>query len=69
MQQPSAGTVTLDGENLYAMASTERARARADKVGFVFQMFHLVPYLNLLENIVLAAPAWPSATAKQRSIS
>ena len=53
MQQPSAGTVTLDGENLYAMSSTERARARADKVGFVFQMFHLVPYLSLLENICL----------------
>ena len=67
MQQPSAGTVTLDGENLYAMSSTERARARADKVGFVFQMFHLVPYLSLLENILLAAPAWPSAEARTRA--
>ena len=46
MQQPSAGTVTLDGENLYAMSSAGRARARAEKVGFVFQMFHLVPHLG-----------------------
>ena len=67
MQQPSAGTVTLDGENLYAMSSIERARARADKVGFVFQMFHLVPYLSLLENILLAAPAWPSVEARTRA--
>jgi putative ABC transport system ATP-binding protein len=67
MQRPSAGTVALAGENLYAMSSTDRAKVRASEVGFVFQMFHLVPYLGLLENILLAAPAWPSAEARTRA--
>jgi len=67
MQRPSAGTVALDGMNLYALSSAERARVRANKVGFVFQMFHLVPYLSLLENILLAATAWPSAEARTRA--
>lgn len=67
MQRPSAGTVDLAGENLYAMSSTDRAKVRAREVGFVFQMFHLVPYLGLLENILLAAPSWPSAEARTRA--
>ncbi len=67
MQRPSAGSVTLAGENLYAMSSSERARVRATRVGFVFQMFHLVPYLSLLDNVLLAAPAWPSAEARTRA--
>ena len=39
MQRPIAGTVSLAGENLYAMSSTDRAKVRATEVGFVFQMF------------------------------
>ena len=54
MLHPSAGTVRIAGEDLYAMRDSARARFRARNIGFVFQMFHLVPYLNVLENVMLA---------------
>jgi putative ABC transport system ATP-binding protein len=55
MLRPTSGSVAVDGHDLYALNRHERARFRAQKIGFVFQMFHLVPYLNALENILLAA--------------
>ncbi len=54
MQRPSDGRITVDGTDIYALGERERARFRAEKIGFVFQMFHLVPYLDTLENILLA---------------
>jgi putative ABC transport system ATP-binding protein len=50
---PTSGRVFLDGENLTAMNEDERARLRANRVGFVFQAFHLVPSLTALENVML----------------
>ena len=57
MQRPSSGRITVNGQDLYALGPAERARFRAAHLGFVFQMFHLVPYLNVLENVLLAATA------------
>ena len=54
MQRPSEGRIMVDGTDIYALGEKERARFRAEKIGFVFQMFHLVPYLNTLENVLLA---------------
>ncbi len=54
LDRPSAGEVWLDGQNAAAMSSAERTRMRAEKIGFVFQQFHLIPYLTALENILLA---------------
>ncbi len=53
MVRPSTGRVLLDGEDVYGMSVSQRARLRADKIGFVFQMFHLVPYLDALENVLV----------------
>jgi putative ABC transport system ATP-binding protein len=50
---PTTGKVWLDGHELTAMSEDERAELRADRVGFVFQAFHLVPSLNALENVML----------------
>lgn len=55
MLRPTAGTVTLDGRDVYALGQKERARLRGAEIGFVFQMFHLVPYLSVLDNILLAS--------------
>jgi ABC-type lipoprotein export system ATPase subunit len=55
MLRPSAGTVRFEERDIYALSVPARARFRAEKIGFVFQMFHLVPYLNVLENVLLAA--------------
>ncbi len=57
MLRPSAGVVRFDGRDIYEMPVPDRARFRADNIGFVFQMFHLVPYLNVRENILVAAGA------------
>jgi len=54
MLHPTGGTVSVGGRNLYAMSMRARAKFRAENIGFVFQMFHLVPYLNVAENVVLA---------------
>ncbi len=55
MLRPSAGTVTVAQQDMYALGQQARARFRACHIGFVFQMFHLVPYLNVAENVALAA--------------
>jgi ABC-type lipoprotein export system ATPase subunit len=54
MQRPTSGIVTIEQKNIYAMNARTRAKFRARNIGFVFQMFHLIPYLNIIENIVLA---------------
>ena len=50
----TAGRVTVDGIDLANLSENELVRYRAEKVGFVFQQFHLVPYLSALENVMLA---------------
>lgn len=50
---PSSGKVLLAGEDLTALDEDGRARLRAERVGFVFQSFHLVPALTALENVML----------------
>src|ERR687891_768592 len=47
------GTVTVDGEDLFAMSDAERTRHRAEHMGFVFQSFNLIPVLSAAENVEL----------------
>lgn len=53
MLHPTNGLINVEGKDIYRMNERERANFRAEKIGFVFQMFHLVPYLNVLENLLL----------------
>jgi putative ABC transport system ATP-binding protein len=50
---PSKGSVTLDGEDLFALDEDARAALRGRAVGFVFQSFQLLPALDALENVML----------------
>ncbi len=50
----TSGHVIVDGVDLLKLSESELVRYRAEKVGFVFQQFHLVPYLTALENVMLA---------------
>ncbi len=50
---PTSGEVLLAGERLGALDEDGRARLRAERVGFVFQSFHLLPSLTALENVML----------------
>jgi len=54
LDRPTSGEILLDSENVAGMSTTELNRVRAEKIGFVFQQFHLVPYLSALENVMLA---------------
>jgi putative ABC transport system ATP-binding protein len=51
LDRPSGGAVYLDGQELGALGEDERARIRAEKVGFVFQAFQLIPTLTAQENV------------------
>lgn len=53
LDRPTVGEITLDGQRLDRLAQAPLARVRRDKVGFVFQSFHLVPSLTVLENVQL----------------
>lgn len=55
MLRPSRGEVIVDQQRLSELSAEQKAGFRARKIGFVFQMFHLVPYLNVVENVALAA--------------
>ena len=50
----TSGRVIVDGVDLAKLGESELVRYRAEKVGFVFQQFHLVPYLTAVENVMLA---------------
>jgi putative ABC transport system ATP-binding protein len=50
----TSGHVVVDGVDLADLSENHLVRYRAEKVGFVFQQFHLVPYLSALENVMLA---------------
>jgi putative ABC transport system ATP-binding protein len=54
LDRATSGEVVLDGESLASLSSADLNRVRAEKIGFVFQQFHLIPYLTALENVMLA---------------
>ncbi len=53
LDRPDAGTYELDGRNITALSDDDLARVRREKMGFVFQFFHLVPRLTAEQNIEL----------------
>ncbi len=65
--RPTTGKVTVAGEDLIAASESQRSMFRAKRIGFVFQMFHLLPYLTVLENVIAAAEASHRADAKLRA--
>jgi len=53
MNAPSEGTLRVDGIDVYDLRSEQQADFRREFLGFVFQSFHLIPYLTLEENVML----------------
>ena len=66
MLLPTSGRVMFDGQDLYQMSNRDRAQVRSRSVGFVFQMFHLVPYLSVLDNVLLAHSGSADAGIRER---
>ncbi len=54
LDHPSGGRVVVDGLDISHLGEREITRYRSEKIGFVFQQFHLVPYLTAVENVMLA---------------
>jgi putative ABC transport system ATP-binding protein len=54
LDRPTCGVLKIDGTDVAAMSAKELDRFRADKIGFIFQQFHLIPYLSAVENVMLA---------------
>jgi len=65
--KPDAGQVLVNAQDPYALAPDGRARFRAENMGFVFQQFHLVPYLSALDNILAPTLARPAPDAAERA--
>ena len=53
LDRPNAGTYRLEGRDVTTLSPDEQARVRSERIGFVFQSFHLVPRLTAAENIAL----------------
>ncbi|HEY0264839.1 MAG TPA: ABC transporter ATP-binding protein [Granulicella sp.] len=54
LDRPTKGVLRIDNVDVASMSATELDRFRADKIGFIFQQFHLIPYLSAVENVMLA---------------
>jgi putative ABC transport system ATP-binding protein len=67
LDRPTSGTVYLDGQELGSMSEDGRARLRAEKVGFVFQSFHLIPTLTAQENVQVPLELRGESDAKSRA--
>jgi putative ABC transport system ATP-binding protein len=66
---PTSGEVWLAGVNLLGLDEDRRARLRAQRVGFVFQSFHLVPSLTALENVMLPLELAHRADARDAAVA
>ena len=67
LDEPSAGRVAIDGEDLFALDEDGRAALRGRSMGFVFQSFQLLPGLTALENVMLPLELAGLADARERA--
>jgi ABC-type lipoprotein export system ATPase subunit len=64
---PTTGEVQVAGQLVSSMNSAQRAEFRSRNLGFVFQMFHLLPYLNVLDNVLVGAPPGDADAVRERA--
>ncbi|MHC2068033.1 ABC transporter ATP-binding protein [Bremerella sp. T1] len=65
LEAPTSGSVTLDGQDPFALSETELARFRSENIGFIFQDHHLLPQLSVLENVLVPTLAEGKSTPQQ----
>ncbi len=71
LDSPTEGEVFLDGVSLYDLSDSERANVRCQRIGFVFQFYHLLPEFTALENVTLpslVADRSPGAVERAKAI-
>ena len=67
MDKPTSGSVSIDGIEVTARSNKELTEVRREKIGLVFQQFHLIPHLTALEN-VMVAQYYHSLTDEQEAL-
>ncbi|MBU3911656.1 MAG: ABC transporter ATP-binding protein [Candidatus Omnitrophica bacterium] len=67
LDRPSKGRVLLDDKELYRLSDKKRAWVRNNRIGFVFQFYHLLPEFTALENVLLPALIWAQGFPRLRS--
>jgi putative ABC transport system ATP-binding protein len=67
LDAPSSGTIEIDGDDITSMSEDELAKIRSEKIGFVFQSFHLIPSLTAFENILIPMEIRGLSDARQRA--
>lgn len=65
LDRPDSGNMVFDGKDLSAMNDQQLAQFRNRKIGFVFQMHHLLPQLSLMENVLLPTLTDPALQGKE----
>lgn len=69
LSRPTEGSVRIDGLDLYALDSERRADFRREYIGFVFQSFHLLPYLTVLENVLIPTAVTPGKRSDNATVA
>ena len=69
LNTPTSGEYSVDGLAVYELGQDQRADFRREFLGFVFQSFHLVPYLTLLENVMLPLATVKMSSKKKRALA
>lgn len=68
LDRATSGQIWIDGENTVSLRGEDLNRFRAEKIGFIFQQFHLIPYLTAIENVMLAQ-YFHSTTDKEEALA
>ena len=66
--EPTAGSIRLDGVEITVMPESQAARYRRQKIGYIFQSFHLIPTLNAQENVAVPLELNGDLDAKKRAV-
>ncbi len=69
LNTPTAGNYVVDGLEVYDLGQDQRADFRREFLGFVFQSFHLVTYLTILENVMLPLATVKMSSKKKRALA
>ena len=69
LDEPTEGSVSIEGVNAWGLSVNERAKLRNQTIGFVFQFYHLLPELNAIENVVLPARIAASHGSSELSLA
>jgi putative ABC transport system ATP-binding protein len=69
MNAPTSGSLSVDEIDVYRLSREKRADFRREFLGFIFQSFHLVPYLTVLENVMLPLAIIKAGRSKKRDLA